>query len=58
MLQNVLEQSSSGVTPRALAIGAGLCLVIGLGVPYGALVLMGSQMSSLNSPAAFFLFFA
>ena len=51
------EQPASGVTTRSLAIGAGLSLVIGVGVPWGALVIMGSQMSSLNAPAAFFLFF-
>ena len=51
------EQPASGVTTRSLAIGAGLSLVIGVGVPWGALIVMGSQMSSLNAPAAFFLFF-
>jgi hypothetical protein len=40
-----------------LVIGAALSLAIGVGVPYGALVIMGSQMSSLNAPAAFFLIF-
>ena len=49
--------SPSGVTLRSLVIGAGLSLVIGVGVPYGAYVIMGSHMSSLNAPAAFFLFF-
>ena len=49
--------SSAGVTLRSLVIGAGLSLLIGVGEPYGALVIMGSAMSSLNSPAAFFLFF-
>jgi len=45
------------VTPRSLVIGAGLSLLIGVGEPYGAHVIMGSHMSSLNGPAAFFLFF-
>ena len=45
------------MTLRSLVIGAGLSLVIGVGVPYGAFVIMGSHMSSLNAPAAFFLFF-
>ena len=45
------------MTLRSLVIGAGLSLVIGVGVPYGAYVIMGTHMSSLNAPAAFFLFF-
>ena len=45
------------MTLRSLVIGAGLSLVIGVGEPYGAHVIMGSHMSSLNGPAAFFLFF-
>ena len=51
------KQSASGVTLRSLVIGAGLSLLIGVGTPYGAFVIMGSQMSRLNAPAAFFLFF-
>ena len=43
---------------RALVVGAGLSLTIGVGEPYGAHVIMGSHMSSLNAPAAFFLFFS
>lgn len=45
------------MTPRSLVIGAGLSLLIGLGEPYGARIIMGSHMSALNGPAAFFLFF-
>ncbi len=45
------------MTPRSLVIGAGLSLLIGVGEPYGSRVIMGSHMSSLNGPAAFFLFF-
>ena len=57
-MPEVTENSSpSGVTPRSLAIGAGLSLLIGVGEPYGAHIIMGSHMSSLNGPAAFFLFF-
>ena len=52
------KRSASGVTPRSLAVGAGLSLLIGVGEPYGAYVIMGSHMSALNGPAAFFLFFA
>ena len=51
------KRSASGVTLRSLVIGAGLSLLIGVGEPYGAYVIMGSHMSSLNGPAAFFLFF-
>ena len=51
------KRPASGVTLRSLVIGAGLSLVIGVGVPYGAFVIMGSHMSALNAPAAFFLFF-
>ena len=45
------------MTPRSLVIGAGLSLLIGVGEPYGGYVIMGSRLSSLNGPAAFFLFF-
>ncbi len=51
------KRSAPGVTPRSLVIGAGLSLLIGVGEPYGARVVMGSHLSSLNGPAAFFLFF-
>jgi hypothetical protein len=47
----------SGVTPRSLIIGAALSLLIGVGEPYGAYVIMGTHMGALNGPAAFFLFF-
>ena len=57
MSAGIEKRSTSGVTPRSLVIGAGLSLAIGVGEPYGALVIMGSHMSSLNGPAAFFLFF-
>ena len=50
-------RSAPGVTPRSLVIGAGLSLLIGVGEPYGAFVIMGSRMSGLNGPAAFFVFF-
>ena len=52
-----MNQSTSGVTPRSLVIGAGLSLLIGVGEPFGGFVIMGSRLSSLNGPAAFFLFF-
>ena len=51
------KRPAPGVTPRSLVIGAGLSLLIGVGEPYGARVIMGSHLSSLNGPAAFFLFF-
>ena len=57
MTSGTEKQSASGVTLRSLVIGAGLSLLIGVGTPYGAFVIMGSQMSRLNGPAAFFLFF-
>ncbi len=51
------DRSASGVTLRSLVIGAALSLAIGVGEPYGAFVIMGTRMSGLNGPAAFFLFF-
>ena len=52
------EQSRSGISLRAIAVGALLCGVIAVGLPYGEFVLNGTQMG-LNSstPAAFFLLF-
>ena len=57
MSERTEKRPAPGVTPRSLVIGAGLSLLIGVGEPYGARVVMGSHLSSLNGPAAFFLFF-
>ena len=59
MLEAVTEErSGSGVTLRSLVIGAGLSLVIGIGVPYGVFIVLGTDMAlTSNTPAAFFLFF-
>ena len=46
-------------TPRAIAIGAALAAVIGVGVPYGSLVVQGTDLAlTANTPAAFVLLFA
>lgn len=47
-----------GVTPRALLLGTLGCLAIGVGEPYGVLVLRGSPMAAdFSAGAALFLFF-
>ncbi len=57
MSGSIEDRSASGVSLRALVIGAALSLAIGVGEPFGAFVIMGTRMSGLNGPAAFFLFF-
>ena len=57
MSGGIEDRPASGVSLRALAIGAALSLAIGVGEPFGAFVIMGTRMSGLNGPAAFFLFF-
>ena len=52
------DEPRSGISLRAMLVGALLCGVIAVGLPYGEYVLNGTQLG-LNSstPAAFFLLF-
>ena len=50
--------TARGVTARALAVGAVLSLVIGVGVPYSNIVINGTLLAhNFSTPAALFLFF-
>ena len=49
---------AGGCSARALVLGAVLCALIALGVPYGGLVVQGTRLGlSSLAPAAFFLLF-
>ena len=52
------DEPRSGISLRAMLVGALLCGVIALGLPYGEYIINGTQLG-LNSstPAAFFLLF-
>jgi len=53
-----LNNDSSGITLRSLAVGAVLCAAIGTGAAYGSNVIGGSMLAAnFTTGAAFFLFF-
>ncbi len=46
------------ITWRGIGVGAVLCAIIAVGVPYGGMVIQGTRLGLSSSvPAAFFLFF-
>ncbi len=52
------ETAAQPVTLRGLAVGAVMCAVIAVGIPYGSMVVQGTRMGlSSCTPAAFFLLF-
>ncbi len=52
------QTASQPVTLRGLAVGAVMCAVIAVGIPYGAMVIQGTRLGlSSCTPAAFFLLF-
>lgn len=53
-----MSLSPPAFTPKAFIVGALLCIAIGVGTPYGALMIQGTDMAlTANTPAAFFLLF-
>ena len=57
-LARVSAGPESAVTLRGIAVGALLCVVIGVGAPYTTMLLRGTPMGfSSSTPAAFFLLF-
>jgi hypothetical protein len=46
------------ITWRGIGVGALMCVLIAVGVPYGGMVIQGTRLGlSSSTPAAFFLFF-
>ena len=53
-----MTRITSGVTTRAVVLGALLCFLIGYGDPYGLLIIQGPSMTfDMSAPGAVFLFF-
>ena len=51
-------RGDSTITWRGIGVGAAMCVLIAIGVPYGGLVIQGTRLGlSSATPAAFFLLF-
>lgn len=57
-VDSIRAKAAPAATPRAFVVGGLLALAIGVGVPYGTLILRGSYMDlDFSTPGAIFLLF-